>query len=196
MPTALDQQALDQLFRQARTHHAWQDRPVDDATLRQLFELTVLGPTAANSLPARFVFVRSAEAKARLRPLLSPGNIEQTMAAPVTVIVAQDHDFPEHLPRLYPFTDARAWFAGNEAKIAETAFRNSSLQAAYLLLAARALGLDTGAMSGFDNAGVDAEFFAGTRVRSNLLINLGYGDADRLHPRAPRPAFEEYARLL
>lgn len=196
MPTALDSQALDQLFRAARTHHAWLDRPVDEATLRELYALTILGPTSVNCLPARLVFVRGAEAKARLRPFLAPGNVEQTLAAPVTVIIGQDHGFPDHLPRLFPFTDARSWFAGNDAKISETALRNSSLQGAYLLLAARALGLDTGAMSGFDNAGVDAEFFAGTQVRSNFLINLGYGDAGKLHPRAPRPAFDEYARIL
>lgn len=196
MNHALDTRALEQLFLQARTHHAWQDRDVSPDTLRRLYELAILGPTSANSLPARFVFVQSAEAKARLQPFLAAGNIEQTMAAPVTVIVAQDHDFPEHLPRLFPFADARSWFAGNDAKISETALRNSSLQGAYLLLAARALGLDTGAMSGFDNAGVDAEFFAGTRVRSNFLINIGYGDAGKLHPRAPRPGFDEYARIL
>lgn len=196
MSNAIDSQALDQLFSQARTHHAWQARPVADDTLRQLYALTILGPTSANCLPARFLFVRSLEAKERLRPFLAPGNVEQTMSAPVTVIVGQDHDFPEHLPRLFPFTDARSWFTGNAPKISETALRNSSLQGAYLMLAARALGLDTGAMSGFDNAGLDTEFFAGTQVRSNFLINLGYGDASKLHPRAPRPDFDEYAQIL
>ncbi|MEL0027420.1 MAG: malonic semialdehyde reductase [Perlucidibaca sp.] len=196
MHTALDDHALDQLFRQARSHHAWLDIPVSPDTLRQLYELTMQGPTSANSLPARFVFVQGQEAKARLLPFLAPGNVEQTLAAPVTVIVAQDHDFPEHLPRLYPHTDARSWFAGNEIKIAETAFRNSSLQGAYLILAARALGLDAGPMSGFDNAGVDAVFFAGTRIRSNFLVNLGHGDHSRLHPRGPRPDFAAYASIL
>lgn len=196
MSNTLDTQALEQLFLQARTHHAWLDKPVSADTLRRLYELTIQGPTSANCLPARFVFVQSAEAKARLVPFLAPGNVEQTLASPVTVIVAHDHDFPEHLPRLFPFADARSWFAGNSAKIAETALRNGSLQGAYLLLAARALGLDAGPMSGFDNAGVDAEFFAGTQVRSNFLINIGHGDAGKLHPRAPRPAFDEYARIL
>lgn len=196
MSNALDSQALDQLFLKARTHTAWLDEPVADATLRQLFELAIQGPTSANSLPARFVFVRSAEAKARLRPFLAPGNVDKTMAAPVTVIVAHDHSFYEELPRLYPHADARSWFAGNEALAAATAFRNGSLQGAYLLLAARALGLDAGPMSGFDNAGVDAEFFAGTQVKSNFLINLGHGDASKLHPRSPRPTFDEFARIL
>ncbi len=196
MSNALDTRALEQLFLAARTHHAWLDKPVSADTLQQLYALAIMGPTSANCLPARFVFVQSPEAKARLEPFLAPGNVEQTRAAPVTVIVAHDHDFPEHLPRLFPFTDARSWFVGNEAKIAETALRNGSLQGAYLLLAARALGLDAGPMSGFDNAGVDGEFFAGTRVRSNFLINIGYGDAGKLHPRAPRPAFAEYARIL
>lgn len=196
MSNALDTRALEQLFLQARSHHAWLDKPVSADTLQRLYALTIQGPTSANCLPARFVFVQSAEAKARLAPFLAPGNVEQTLAAPVTVIIAQDHDFPEHLPRLFPFADARSWFAGNSAKITETALRNSSLQGAYLLLAARALGLDAGPMSGFDHAGLDAEFFAGTPVRSNFLINLGYGDAGKLHPRAPRPAFDEYARIL
>lgn len=196
MTHALDSQALDQLFRQARTHHAWLDQPVHDDTLRQLFALTIMGPTSVNCLPARFIFVRGQEAKSRLLPFLAPGNVEQTLSAPVTVIVGQDHDFPEQLPHLFPFADVRSWFAGDAAKISETALRNSSLQGAYLILAARALGLDTGAMSGFDNAGVDAAFFAGTQVRSNFLINLGYGDASKLYPRTPRPSFDEYAQIL
>lgn len=196
MSNELDPRALEQLFLQARTHHAWLKRPVSVDTLQRLYELAIQGPTSANSLPARFIFLQSEAAKARLAPFLAAGNVEQTLAAPVTVIVAHDHDFPEHLPRLFPFADARSWFAGNSTKIAETALRNGSLQGAYLLLAARALGLDTGPMSGFDNAGVDAEFFAGTRIRSNFLINIGYGDASKLHPRAPRPGFDEYARIL
>lgn len=195
-PNALNTTSLDQLFREARTHHHWLDTPVSADTLQALYALAIQGPTAANTLPARFVFVQSAEAKAQLQPHLAPGNIEQTLAAPVTVIVGMDHDFPEHLPRLFPFADARSWYVGNNALIAETALRNSSLQAAYLLIAARALGLDAGPMSGFDNAGVDATFFKGSNVKSNFLINLGYGDASRLHPRAPRPDFAEYARIL
>lgn len=192
----LDDQALRQLFLDARTHSAWLDKPVDDALLQRLYELAVQGPTAANSQPARFVFVKSAAAKERLRPFLSPGNVDKTMAAPVTVIIGADHAFHDHLPRLFPHVDARSWFAGNDALIATSAMRNSSLQGAYLILAARALGLDCGPMSGFDNAGVDQAFFAGTAVRSNFLVNLGYGDADNLHPRHPRPAFAEFARIL
>jgi len=192
---ALPESSLAQLFREARTHHHWRNTPISADTLKALYELTIQGPTAANTLPARFVFVSSAEGKAQLKPHLAPGNIEQTMAAPVTVIVGMDHDFPEHLPRLFPYTDARSWYVGNAPLIAETALRNSSLQAAYLILAARALGLDTGPMSGFDAAGIDETFFQGTSVKSNLLINLGYGDHSQLHPRAPRPDFAEYARI-
>lgn len=196
MHQPLDNTALAQLFLNARTHSNWQDRPVTTETLQQLFALAIQGPTAANSLPARLLFVRSAAAKARLRPFLAPGNVDKTLAAPATVIVAMDHDFPEHLPRLFPHVDARSWYEGNEALIAETAFRNSTLQGAYVLLAARALGLDAGPMSGFDAAGVDAEFFAGTRIRSNFLINLGYGNSDSLRPRGPRPAFDDFAQIL
>lgn len=194
--TPLGNAALDQLFLQARTHSAWLDKPVSAGTLEQLFKLAIQGPTAVNSLPARLVFVQSAEAKARLKPHLSAGNVDKTLAAPVTVIVGADHDFPDHLERLFPHTDARPWFAGNDALIAESAFRNSSLQAAYVILAARALGLDAGPMSGFDNAGIDAEFFAGSNIRSNVLINLGYGDHGKLYPRLPRPDFADYARIL
>jgi 3-hydroxypropanoate dehydrogenase len=192
----LDDNALRQLFIDARTHSAWLDKPVDDALLKRLYELAVTGPTAANSQPARFVFVKSAAAKERLRPHLASGNVDKTMAAPVTVIVGADHAFHDHLPRLFPHVDARSWFAGNDALIATSAMRNSSLQGAYLILAARALGLDCGPMSGFDNAGVDHAFFAGTAVRSNFLVNLGYGDAGKLHPRHPRPTFEESARIV
>lgn len=196
MTTALNQQALEQLFLNARTVNSWQDKAVTAETLQQLFKLVIQGPTAANSLPARLTFVQSPEAKARLKPLLAPGNVDKTMAAPVTVIVAMDYDFPEHLPRLFPYADARSWFAGNDAAIAESAIRNSSLQGAYVILAARALGLTAGPMSGFNNAGVDAEFFAGTKVKSNFLINLGYPDDTVLPARAPRPDFDEYARVL
>jgi 3-hydroxypropanoate dehydrogenase len=196
MNTALNDATLKQLFLEARTHNGWLDRPVTDAQLRQLYELTVMGPTSANSQPGRFVFVKSPEAKARLKPLLAPGNVDKTMAAPVTVIVAADHAFYEHLPVFFPHADAKSWFVGNDALIATTAMRNSSLQGAYLILAARALGLDTGPMSGFDNAGVDAEFFAGTAIRSNFLVNLGYGDTGKLFPRGPRPDFAGFARIL
>ena len=196
MSTALDQNALNQLFLTARTHNGWLDTPVSDALLQQVYELTVMGPTAANSQPARFVFVKSPEAKARLKPHLAPGNVDKTMSAPVTVIVANDHAFHEQLPVFFPHADARAWYEGNDALIAQTAMRNGSLQGAYFMLAARALGLDVGPMSGFDSAGVDAEFFAGTALKSNFLINLGYGDASKLFPRSPRPGFADFARVL
>ena len=196
MNHALDDASLDQLFGDARTHSHWLPQPVPDALLRRLYALLRFGPTAANGCPARFAFVRSPEARARLRPCLSAGNVEQTMSAPVTVIVAMDMAFHEALPRLYPHADARSWFAGKPAAIEETAFRNASLQAGYLILAARALGLDCGPMSGFDRAAVDAEFFAGSSWRSNLLVNLGYGDRARLHPRNPRLDFDEACRLL
>ncbi|MFZ5561976.1 MAG: malonic semialdehyde reductase [Pseudomonadota bacterium] len=196
MNTPLDEKALKQLFLEARSHVAWLDRPVSDEQLRRLYELTVLGPTSANSQPARFVFVKSAAARERLRPHLSPGNVDKTMSAPVTVIVGTDYAFYEHLPAFYPHVEARAWFAGNQPLIDTTALRNSSLQGGYLILAARALGLDSGAMSGFDAAGVDREFFAGSTVRSNFLINLGYGDPGRLRPRSPRPPFADFAKIL
>ena len=192
----LSDDALDQLFRNARTHNGWQPKPVDDALLRQLVELVLLGPTSANSSPGRFVFVKSQEAKEKLRPALSAGNLEKTMAAPVTVIVAMDMAFHEHLPKLFPHADARSWFAGNDKVIADTAFRNATLQGGYLIMAARALGLDTGAMSGFDAAKVDAAFFAGTTVKANFLINLGYGDPSKLFARSPRFTFDEAAQIV
>ncbi|NUX98947.1 malonic semialdehyde reductase [Paraburkholderia youngii] len=192
----LSDQALAQLFRDARTHNGWQNKPIDDAVLRELMELFLLGPTSANSSPGRFVFVRTPEGKEKLRPALSAGNLEKTMAAPVTVIVAMDMAFYEQLPKLFPHADARSWFVGNERLIADTAFRNSTLQGGYLILAARALGLDTGPMSGFDQAKVDEAFFAGTPVKSNFLINLGYGDPSRLFPRSPRFSFDEAARIV
>ena len=192
---ALDASALDQLFREARTHNAWLDVPVTDAQIHALYELTKWGPTSVNASPARFVFLRSEAAKQQLLPTLVPGNVEKTMSAPVTVIVAQDMAFAEQLPKLFPHTDARSWFSGNAALTESTAFRNSSLQGAYLMLAARALGLDVGAMSGFDNAKLDEAFFAGTTVKSNFLINMGYGDASKLYPRAPRLDFAEAAEI-
>ena len=196
MPPALAPAALDQLFRHARTHSAWLATPVSDLELQALFDLAKWGPTSANSSPARFVFLRTPEAKARLRPALSPGNVDKTMAAPVTVIVGHDMAFYDRLPVLFPHTDARAWFAGNPDLIATTAFRNGSLQGAYLMLAARALGLDCGPMSGFDAAKVDAEFFAGTTVTTNFLCNLGHGDPAALRPRSPRMSFDDACTVL
>lgn len=196
MNTALNDAALKQLFLDARTHNGWLDKPVSDELLKQLHQLTVMGPTAANSQPLRVVFVKSAEAKARLKPHLSPGNVDKTMAAPVTAIIASDYAFYEHLPTLFPHADAKSWYVGKEALIDATAFRNSSLQGGYFILAARALGLDTGPMSGFDNAGVDKEFFAGTAIKSNFLVNLGYGDVAKLFPRSPRPAFADVSKIL
>lgn len=196
MPDRLIEAALAQLFTEARTHNRWLPREVTDDQLREIVDLLKMGPTSANSSPARFVFIKSAEAKARLKPHLSTGNAEKTMQAPVTAIVAHDLAFYDHLPKLFPHTDARAWFVGKEEHIRTTAFRNGTLQGAYLILAARALGLDAGPMSGFDNAGVDQAFFAGTSIRSNFLVNLGYGDNRSLLPRSPRFAFDEMARIL
>lgn len=186
----LDDNALEQLFLKARTHNAWQDRPVPQELLQRLYDLVKMAPTSANCSPARFVFVHTAEGKERLKPALSAGNLDKTLAAPVTVIVAHDLRFAERLPYLFPHTDARPWFA--DPKVAETtAFRNGTLQVAYLILAARALGLDTGPMSGFDQAKVDEAFFKDTGYRSNVLVNLGYGDAAALFPRSPRLPFDE-----
>ncbi len=194
-PTTLDDRALDQLFREARTHNKWQDRKVPDSKLEELYNLLKFAPTSANSSPARFVFVRTAEGKAKLKQALSPGNIEKTMTAPVTAIVAYDTAFYDKLAFLFPHADAKSWFAGNPAFAETTAFRNGTLQAAYLILAARAVGLDTGPMSGFDNARVDELFLAGTGWKSNLLVNLGYGDPAGLFPRSPRLSFDEACRL-
>jgi 3-hydroxypropanoate dehydrogenase len=196
MHTPLDNSTLNQLFTQARTFSAWQDKAVTTEQLHELYELTKLAPTSTNGSPARFVFITSPEAKAKLKPALAEGNVAKTMNAPVTVIVATDYNFYEHLPQLFPQTDAKSWFVGNQALIDDTAFRNSSLQGAYLIMAARALGLDTGAMSGFDNTAVDAAFFAGTNTRSNFLINLGYGDVSKLYPRNPRLSFEQAALIV
>jgi 3-hydroxypropanoate dehydrogenase len=192
----LNQTALDTLFYNAHTHNGWLDREVTDAQLHQLYDMLRWAPTAANGSPARLVFVRSAEAKSRLAPALSAGNLEKTLAAPVTVIVGMDMEFYEKLPQLSPAVDARSWFAGNDAAIQSTAFRNSSLQGAYMILAARALGLDCGPMSGFDHAKVDEAFFAGTAIQSNFICNLGYGDAAKLRPRAPRLSFGEACRIV
>jgi len=188
---SLDPTALATLFTEARTHFKWTDQPVLDATLYELYDLMKMGPTSANCSPARLVFLRTAEAKEKLKPALSAGNVEKTMTAPVTVILAEDPKFYDQLPKLFPHADARAWFASSEALAAETAFRNATLQGAYLIMAARSLGLDVGAMSGFDRAKTDAAFFAESGWKSNFLLNLGHGDASVLFPRAPRLSFDE-----
>lgn len=193
---ALNADSLAQLFTAARSHNGFLPGSIDDATLQALYDLLKWGPTAANGCPARFVFVRSAAAKARLKPTLLAGNVDKTMAAPVTVIVGRDLAFYTQLPTLFPHTDARAWFVGNDAAIEETTLRDSALQGAYLMLAARSLGLDCGPMAGFDKARVDAEFFADTTVKSLFLVNLGQGDADKLFPRSPRLAFDEACRIV
>jgi 3-hydroxypropanoate dehydrogenase len=211
MNKVLGDEALDQLFREARTHSAWLDKPVTDDTLRQLYDVMMWGPTSANANPARFLFLRSQEAKERLRPILAPGNVEKTVTAPVTVIIAYDLLFFEKLPKLFPHAPTmRDLFAGNPQLVEVTAKRNSSLQGAYLMIAARGLGLDCGPMSGFDNARLDEEFFGAGKecdgceqeffpaghVKSNFLCNLGYGDSSKLFPRAPRLEFNEACTLL
>lgn len=194
MSDVLPDASLDQLFRTARTHNELGGE-VDDETLRRLYDLLKWGPTSANMSPARFVFVKSKDAKAKLEPALDEGNHDKTMAAPVTVIVGFDEDFHDKLPVLFPHTDAKAWFDGPREKRTQPAFRNGSLQGAYLILAARALGLDTGPMSGFDNAKVDEAFFKGTAIKSNFLVNLGHGDVSKLFQRSPRLSFDEAARI-
>ena len=194
--TPISKEALDQLFHKARTHSAWLPEPVPVGLLRKAYDLARLGPTSANSSPARFVFLTTPGAKARLRPALAPGNVEKTMAAPVTAIIAWDTEFHENLPRLFPQFDMRSYFVGNQALIDETAFRNSSLQAAYFILAVRALGLDCGPMSGFDAGKLNAEFFPDGKWKVNLLCNLGYGDQSKVFPRNPRLEFEEAAAVL
>lgn len=192
----LNETALATLFLDARTHNGWQAREVSDARLEQLYELLKWGPTSANSSPARLVFVKSPEQRARLAACMAPGNAAKTAQAPVTVIIGMDLAFPDLLPQLSPAVDARAWFVGNEELIRETAFRNSALQGAYLIMAARAIGLDCGPMSGFDADQVNAAFFAGTTVRVNFVCSLGYGDPARLRPRAPRLAFGQACRIV
>ena len=193
----IDAAGLDLLFREARTHNKWHEEAVSDETLHELYDLLKQGPTSANCSPARFLFLRTKEAKERLAPALSSGNLAKTMAAPVTVIVAYDPKFYERLPFLFPHNpDATSWFTSNESLAATTAFRNGTLQGAYLILAARALGLDTGGMSGFDNAKVDAEFLSARGWRSNFLVNLGKGDHSGVFARSPRLPFDEACVLL
>lgn len=193
--TVLDKAALDVLFRNARTHNGWQDKPVPDAMLRDLWDLVKMGPTSANCLPARIVFATSPEAKAKLKPHLMEANVAKTMAAPVTAIIGYDLEFYENLPELFPHTDAKSWFVGNAAMIQDTAFRNGTLQGAYLIMAARALGLDCGPMSGFNPEGVTAAFFAGTSIKANFLCNLGYGNNEGMFARSPRPEFDRFCSI-
>ena len=197
MSKVANDEALNLLFRQARTHNGWLDQPVDDALLRQVYDLAKMGPTSANMCPARLVFIKSPEAKAKLKPCLDAGNVEKTMSAPVTVLLGMDIRFYEELPKLFPHADAKAWFKDLPENVLEyVALRNSSLQGAYFMLAARALGLDCGPMSGFNNQKVDATFFAGTTVKSNFICSLGHGDATKLYPRSPRLSFDEACKVL
>jgi 3-hydroxypropanoate dehydrogenase len=196
MAGTLDPSGLDLLFEQARTHNVWTDRPVDDGLLKQVHDLMKMAPTSMNMCPARIVFVKTDAAKERLKPALVSGNVEKTMTAPVTAIIGHDLAAWEHLPRLFPYKDMRGMFRENPEMATEAAFRNGSMQGGYFILAARALGLDCGPMSGFDTAAVDREFFADSSVRSNFLCNLGYGSREGTYKRAPRFAFDEVCEIL
>ena len=186
----------DLLFNEARTYNSWSDQPVGDDLLKELYDLTKMGPTSANCLPMRVVFVKSDDAKARLKPTLAQGNVDKTMQAPVTAIIAMDMKFYEHLPELFPHTNAKSWFEGNDEKILDAAFRNSTLQGGYFIMAARSLGLDCGPMSGFDEDKLNAEFFPDGRYKANVLCNLGYGTQGGLFPRSPRLPFERACEIL
>ncbi len=197
MSKVLSEEGLDLLFRNARTHSVWLDEPVDDALLQKVYDLAKMGATSANMCPMRIVFVKSPAAKERLKPALDAGNVDKTMKAPVTAIIGMDIHFYEKLPQLFPHADAKAWFKDLPDQVLEyIALRNSSLQGAYFMLAARALGLDCGPMSGFNNAKVDETFFAGTTVKSNFLCSLGHGDASKLFPRSPRLTFDEACQVV
>ena len=192
----LDETTLSILFTQARTHNGWLDKPVTNAQLAAIYELMKWGPTSANCSPVRMVFVRSGEQKAKLLACMSPGNAEKTRTAPVTAIIGMDMAFYEQLPQLFPHADAKSWFVGNPALIEATAFRNSSLQGGYFILAARAIGLDAGPMSGFDASRVEDLFFAGTQIKVNFICNLGYGDRTKLFERSPRMAFDQACSII
>ncbi|MEN9391866.1 MAG: hypothetical protein RLZZ104_209 [Pseudomonadota bacterium] len=192
----LDTAALDQVFRNARSYNGYLDTPVSNAQLDAVWELMKYGPTSANCLPARIIWCVSEEAKQKLAALTMPANGEKILSAPATAIIGMDLEFYENLPELFPHTDARSWFVGNDALIEKTAFRNSSLQGGYFILAARALGLDTGPMSGFDNDAVDAAFFAGSTIKSNFISTIGYGDPATIFDRSPRPAFDRFNKIV
>jgi 3-hydroxypropanoate dehydrogenase len=192
----IDSAALETLFLKARTHNGWQDKPVTDAQLQQIYDLMKWGPTSANCSPARIVFVKSAAEKDKLVACMAPGNVEKTKAAPVTAIIGMDMAFYEKLPQLFPHADAKSWFVGNQPLIDSTAFRNSSLQGGYFILAARAAGLDCGPMSGFDADKINAAFFAGTTVKANFVCSLGYGDPAKLFGRSPRLSFDEACKVI
>lgn len=192
----LDQAGLDLLFNEARTYNGWKDKNVTKEQIEKIFNLLKMGPTSANCSPARFKFLASNEAKEKLRPHLAEGNVDKTMAAPVVAIIGYDMDFYEKLPMLFPHTDAKSWFVGKEEFIKETANRNGALQGAYLIMAARSIGLDAGPMTGFDSEGVDKAFFGGTNIKSDILCNLGYGDPGSIFERSPRFSFDEAAEIL
>ncbi len=196
MSDILNDAGLDLLFRDARTHNGWTDKEVSDVLLQAVFDLAKMGPTSANCSPQRIVYVKTQAGKEKLKPALMAGNVEKTMAAPVTAILGYDLEFYEQLPKLFPHTDARSWFLGNDDLIEATAFRNGTLQGAYFILAARALGLDCGPMSGFDNAMVDQAFFPDGKVKSNFICSLGYGDPSKLFPRSPRFDFDEVCKIV
>jgi 3-hydroxypropanoate dehydrogenase len=193
---AISDDALDQLFRLARTQNKWQPKPVSQTLLHALYDLLRMGPTSANCSPSRFVFVTTDEGRARLKPHLSPGNVQKVMTAPVTVVIGTDYKFYDKLPQLFPHVDARSWFVGNEKLADTTAFRNGTLQGGYLIMAARAVGLDCGPMSGFNNAAIDEEFFPNSSVKSNFICSLGYGDPSGVLTRSPRLSFDEACQIV
>jgi hypothetical protein len=196
MTSKIERHVLDQLFTEARTHNSWQPKPVSDEQLKELYDLFKFAPTSVNCNPAKILFVKSPQEKERLIACVNPGNVDKTRNAPVTAIIGMDLDFYENLPTLFPHVDAKSWFVGKDGFIEATAFRNSSLQGAYMIMAVRALGLDCGAMSGFDADKINAEFFPNGRVKVNFLLNIGYGNSANLMPRHPRPSFAEACKIL
>ncbi len=194
--SGIDTQAMQAIFLAARTHSHWQKREVADDVLRKVYDAARMAPTSANCSPFRIHFVKSQSAKERLKKYLQEGNVDKTMTAPVTAIIGMDMEFYELMPKLFPHTDARSWFVGNDALIQETAFRNSSLQGAYFIIAARAYGLDCDPMSGFDRDGVNKEFFSNTKIKSNFLCNIGYGDSSKLYPRNTRLEFDDACKVI